>query len=94
MSNNSLLDESLFDSKNAVMKVIIGERMSWLRVNILKMTQPQLASALNMKHFQTISKYELGKCKPSMQRCNQLIKLAKTAGFETDHAWFRPDLFN
>jgi transcriptional regulator with XRE-family HTH domain len=94
MTSSKLTDLPIIDAKQAVMKIIIAERVHWLRTIILKMTQLQLADALGMKHFQTISKYELGKCKPSMPRCNQLLKLAKAAGFETDHTWLRPDLFD
>ena len=82
-----------FNPQLIAAEVMIAERFIWFRVAILKMTQQQLADALNKKHAQTISKYEIGKLKPSVKLCRQLVKLAKEAKFNIDVSWFRPDLF-
>ncbi len=72
---------------------LIADRLTWLRVEIFQMTQHELAQEFGWKHYQTISKYEIGAMKPSIKRCGVYIHLAQQFGHEIKYEWLRPDLY-
>jgi DNA-binding XRE family transcriptional regulator len=72
---------------------LIADRLTWLRIEIFQMTQSELALEFGWKHYQTISKYEIGAMKPSIKRCGVYIHLAKQFGHEIRYEWLRPDLY-
>jgi DNA-binding XRE family transcriptional regulator len=74
-------------------RVLIADRLTWLRVEIFQMTQEQLAQEFGWKHYQTISKYEIGALKPSIKRCGIYIHLASQFGHDIKYEWLRPDLY-
>lgn len=80
-------------NKDAVNQ-LIADRMSWLRTEILQMTQEELAKELKVTHQHIISQYERAHLRPGTSRCMMLIKLAGRFGKKIDINWLRPDLEN
>lgn len=72
---------------------LIADRMFYLRTQLIEVSQLQMAHLLGIKHYQTISKYEIGALKPSVRRCKQMIELAEQRGKKIDYRWLRPDIF-
>jgi DNA-binding XRE family transcriptional regulator len=71
----------------------IASRLRHLRIDVLQITQTELSALLKLGKGATVSKYERGTIKPSMQICNRYIDLVKVKGVEISYKYLRPDQF-
>jgi DNA-binding XRE family transcriptional regulator len=71
----------------------IASRLRHLRIDVLQVTQKELSALLKLGKGATVSKYERGTIKPSMQICNRYIELVKGKSVDISYKYLRPDQF-
>lgn len=88
----------MIKSKRDKYKKVIANRIRWLRCEVLKMTQLELALALDLSAQHLISDYESGLIRPGYPRAQQILKLVKQMGVthdpngtEINYQYIRPD---